>query len=97
MELLRAVSDPAFCAGSITNKGLRAKLAGTPWAKEMSDKQLSGRVSRHLVLLREHGLIEKLPKQRKYTLTESGAPADFTMLQGTHILINSFLALVFGL
>jgi DNA-binding MarR family transcriptional regulator len=38
----------------------------------MSGKQLSGRISRHLRLLREHGLIKKLPNQRKYTLTDKG-------------------------
>jgi DNA-binding MarR family transcriptional regulator len=38
----------------------------------MSDKQLSGRLTRHLALLREHGLIKKLPKQRKYVLTDKG-------------------------
>ena len=71
-ELLRAISDPAFDVNSITNKDLQKTLAGTHWAKKMSGKQLSGRISRHLLLLRKHGLIRKLPKQRKYTLTEKG-------------------------
>jgi len=72
MELLCAISDPVFGVSSITNKGLREKLKGTLWSKGMTDKQLSGRISRHLVLLREHGLIETLPKQRKYILTDKG-------------------------
>jgi len=72
MELLRAISDPTFDVNSITNKRLQKKLKGTHWSKEMTDKQLSGRISRHLILLREHGLIEKLPKQRKYILTDKG-------------------------
>jgi hypothetical protein len=71
-ELLQAVSDPAFNAGGITNKELQKKLKDTLWAKKKSGKQLSGRISRHLVLLREHGMIKKLPKQRKYMLTEKG-------------------------
>jgi DNA-binding transcriptional ArsR family regulator len=33
---------------------------------------LSGRISRHLRLLREHGLIKKLPKQHRYMLTAKG-------------------------
>jgi DNA-binding transcriptional ArsR family regulator len=70
--LLRAISDPAFNVHAITNKELQEILKGTPWAKNMTGKQLSGRISRHLRLLREHGLIEKLPNQRKYALTDKG-------------------------
>jgi len=71
-EFLQAISDPALNVNGITNKELRIMLAGTPWAKNMTDKQLSGRVTRHLALLRKHGLIRKLPKQRKYALIENG-------------------------
>ncbi len=70
--LLRVISDPAFDVHAITNKKLQLLLRGTPWSKNMSDKQLSGRISRHLRLLRDHGLIKKLPKQRKYSLTDKG-------------------------
>jgi len=38
----------------------------------MTGKQLSSRISRHLRLLREHGLIKKLTNQRKYILTDKG-------------------------
>ena len=72
MELLRALSDPAFDVNAITNKGLQKSLSGTAWIKKMTGKQLSARISRHLLLLRKHGLIRKLPKQRKYTLTDKG-------------------------
>jgi hypothetical protein len=71
-ELICAISDPAFDVHAITNKKLQIILKGTPWAKKMSDKQLSGRICRHLRLLREHGLIKKLPNQRKYALTDKG-------------------------
>ena len=71
-ELLRAVSDPAFEVGAITNKKLQDKLAGTQWAHNMTGRQLSARITRHLRLLREHGLIKKLPNQRKYVLTGKG-------------------------
>ena len=69
---LQAISDPAFDIHAITNKDLQKTLRGTHWANSMTDKQLSGRISRHLTLLRKHGLIEKLPKQRKYLLTDKG-------------------------
>jgi hypothetical protein len=72
LTLIRAIADPAFDVSAITNKQLQGKLGGTPWANGLSGKQLSGRISRHLLLLREHGLIKKLPKQRKYALTDKG-------------------------
>ena len=69
---LCAISDPALDIHAITNKQLQGILEGTPWAKNMTGRRLSGRITRHLVLLRKHGLIEQLPKQRKYTLTDMG-------------------------
>ncbi len=71
-ELLQAISDPMFNVNFITNKALQQKLISTQWAKDMSGKKLSSRISRHLRLLRDHGLIKKLPNQRKYNLTEKG-------------------------
>jgi hypothetical protein len=71
-EFLCAISDPAFDVHAITNKKLQVALNGTPWANKMAGKQLSGRIGRHLRLLREHGLIRKLPNQRKYALTDKG-------------------------
>ena len=72
LELLRAIADPALTVSGITNKALQESLGGSAWAKNMSGKQLSGRISRHLALLRSHGLIRKLPNQRKYALTYKG-------------------------
>jgi len=71
-EFLQAISDPALDIHAITNKELQGILKGTPWAKNMTGKQLSGRISRHLALLRKHDLIEKLPNQRRYRLTDKG-------------------------
>ena len=71
-ELLCSVSDSKYDVHAITNKQLQKALVGTAWAKGMTGKRLSGRISRHLRLLREHGLIRKLPNQRKYTLTDKG-------------------------
>jgi hypothetical protein len=70
--LLNSIGDPSCDVGAITNKGLQRVLGNTPWAKGMTGKRLSGKISRSLRLLREHGLIRKLPSQRKYTLTDKG-------------------------
>ncbi|NLT51279.1 MAG: hypothetical protein GXX85_10210 [Ignavibacteria bacterium] len=71
-EILRAISDPAFNAGAITNKALQEKLIGTDWAKGFTGKKLSSKINRQISLLRSHGIIRKLPNQHKYALTDKG-------------------------
>lgn len=72
LDFLRAVADPKYHVGGITNKDLQKILNPTPWAKGMDSRRLSARISKHLRLLREHGLIRKLPNQHKYMLTDKG-------------------------
>lgn len=71
-ELLKAVSDPAFTVSGITNAALRPKLSSAAWGAGRTDKQLSARLTRHLRLLRDHGLIRKLPNRHRYHLTDKG-------------------------
>lgn len=71
-ELLLALADPQYAVGGLTNLQLRNALKGTDWARRGTDKQLSARISRHLRLLRDHGIIRKLPKRRRYALTSTG-------------------------
>ena len=72
LALLKAISDPKYFVDSITNKHLQAALGDSPWANKLSGQGLSARISRHLRLLREHGIIKKLPNQHKYMLTKKG-------------------------
>jgi hypothetical protein len=72
LALLRAVADPKFYVDAITNKHLQDVLGGLPWANGLTGRSLSARVSRHLRLLREHGIIKKLPNQHRYILTAKG-------------------------
>jgi hypothetical protein len=71
-ELLQGISDSIYVVSGITNKLLQQKLEGTLWAKGKTGKQLSARISRHLRLLRHHGIIKKMSKQNKYYLTDYG-------------------------
>ena len=71
-ELLSIIADPIFDVDPITNKQIQQKIKNTIWGKGKTNKQLSARISRHLVLLRKHGIIRKLQKQRKYALTDKG-------------------------
>jgi hypothetical protein len=71
-EFLIAISDPVFDVNYITNKQLQATFASLPWAKGLTQKQLSSKISRTLRLLRDHGLIKKVANQHKYHLTKKG-------------------------
>jgi hypothetical protein len=94
LELLRAISDPAFTVSGMTNRELQKKLLGTSWTKKMSGKQLTCRVSRHLALLREHGLIRKLPNQRRYALTDKGRKITTALNAALSVSVNDLLRFV---
>ena len=71
-ELLQSISDPAFRISGLTNKMLRQQLSDTGFGSGRTDKQLSAKISRHLRLLRAHGIIRKLPRKNRYQLTLKG-------------------------
>jgi len=71
-ELLEAISDPADVVAGLSNVELRERLRSSPWGAGRTDAQLAARISRHLRLLRDHGLIRKIPNRRRYNLTDEG-------------------------
>ncbi len=71
-ELLLTLCDPAYMITGLSNKILRTELADTPFGAGRTDKQLSAKITRHLRLLRSHGIIRKLPKQNRYQVTVKG-------------------------
>ncbi len=70
--LIQAISAPKFSVSGITNGTLRVILEGKLGYKDKSVKQLSSKVSRQFRLLRDHGLIKKVARQNRYTLTAKG-------------------------
>jgi hypothetical protein len=72
LELLTAIADPRFTVGGFCNKQLRQRLVDTPRYSGKTDKQRSGITTRSIRLLRDHGVIRKLPKARRYQLTARG-------------------------
>jgi len=70
--LLQALHDPAFCISGLTNRDLREKLRDKTGYNTMTEKQLSAKMSRQLRLLRDHGLLRKMPRQKRYLITPKG-------------------------
>ena len=89
--LLEALSDPKYALSGVTNKMLRDVLRGTAWAKGGTDKQLSARISRHLRLLRQHGILKKVPKQHKYLLQPKGHQLTTTLSALLHATTKSLI------
>lgn len=71
-ELLEALGDPVFSVSGLSNASLRQRLRSTAWGAHRTDKQLAARISRHLRLLRDHGLLRKVANRRRYHLTVKG-------------------------
>ncbi len=79
LEILLAISKPSFKISGFTNKMLREHLPATSSRVRQTAKQLSAKNSRHLRLLRAHGLIRKLPRQNRYQLTIKGVRLTHTL------------------
>ena len=88
LMLLRAIADPKYNVDAITNKHLQGVLSGKAWANGLEGRKLSGRISRHLRLLREHGLIKKLPNQHRYMLTAKGRLLTTALNQMLGVLLS---------
>ncbi len=72
LDLLTAIADPRFTVGGFCNKQLRQLLEHTVRYVGKTDKQRSGITTRSIRLLRDHGVIRRLPKARRYQLTARG-------------------------
>jgi hypothetical protein len=84
LAILQAISKPGTSISGLTNKMLRESLSVSGSRSRLTDKRLSARISRHLRMLRAHGIIQKLPRQNRYLLTLKGVKVTN--------LLNSFLA-----
>ena len=71
-RLFRVVCRGEFLLHHFRNKDLRQKLFPLADRNRLARRQAAGRISRLLRLLREHGLIAKVPKSNCYRITEKG-------------------------
>jgi hypothetical protein len=71
LALLEAISRGEFVTTGFRNRDLRRLLYSPPQNKA-DDRRLSGRISRLLRLLREHGVVRKIQKTHRYQLTQRG-------------------------
>ena len=68
MRIMEAVSDGRYLIGGFRNRDIRKVIF-----PDMEDaKKLSSKTSRTLRKLRQHGLIKKVPRSRRYQVTQKG-------------------------
>ena len=70
--ILQVLSDPAFDLSGISNRLIRDSLTASGATGGRDPKKLSGYVSRQIRLLRDHGILRKLPRQNRYHLSSLG-------------------------
>ena len=74
-----------ICDGRYFVNGFRNKDIGKTIFPEIKDhKKLSSKVSRTLKKLRQHGLIKKVPKSRRYHVTSKGHRVMGTLIELRH-------------
>ena len=73
VALLKAISRGEFATAGVRNRDLQRLLH--PVRRDLTSaatKKLSAKIGRQLRLLRAHGIVRKVPKSHRYTLTPKG-------------------------
>jgi hypothetical protein len=70
-RLLQVINRGEYGIAGFRNRDIRTELYGSALSVAQT-KERSGQVTRHLQLLRAHGLIEKVPKSHRYRVTACG-------------------------
>lgn len=78
--LLETVNRGEFSINGFRNRDIRSHLYPDPTSDAKEQKRRSGRTTRLLRLLREHGLIKKVSKTHRYVLTDRGREIITTLL-----------------
>ena len=69
---LALLQDGAFLVDGFRNRDLYPDWQELTPCQELSPRQITGRITRWLVLLRAHGLIYKVPGSHTYRITAKG-------------------------
>lgn len=70
--LFTAVLHGEFAVRGFRNRELAAHLFASPPRDRVERRRRCGQVSRHISLLRAHGLVAKVPRSRRYRVTDLG-------------------------
>jgi hypothetical protein len=88
--LFAAVACGAFAVDGLRNRDLLAKLLPGQHAPDQR-RRLSSRMTRKLRLLRAHGIIRKVPRSHRYTITPKGREILSAFLHAHQASVNDLV------
>ena len=91
-RLLRAVADGRRAVNGFRNGDIRRELFGADAADAKENRRRGGRVTRQLAMLRAHGLVRRVPKTRRWLLTDKGRRATALLSAAEHASADRLLA-----
>lgn len=86
--LLEAISDGKYATGGFCNRDLASQLYPTPSPDATARSRMASKVSYRLRILRAHGLLRKIPNQRRYHMTTKGRQIVTALLQAQHATLQ---------
>jgi hypothetical protein len=92
-QLLEAISDGTYATGGFCNRDLASRLYPKALAHPTDRARTASKVSYRLRILRAHGLIRKLPGQRRYHMTTKGRQIVTALLQVQHATLQQLNAI----
>jgi hypothetical protein len=95
VQIFRAVLDGAHHLRGFANRDVRARLANTPHLRSLpaDPKRHSAKVGRILHRLHAHGLVAKVPRSRRWRITDLGRRLMATSIQIRDLNFPQLLAL----
>lgn len=91
--LLEAISDGKYITNGFCNRDLASRLYPAPSRDATARGRIASKVSYRLRILRAHGLIRKLPSQRRYHITTKGRQIVTALLQAQHATLQQLNAI----
>ena len=91
-RLLKAVADGRWSVNGFRNADVRRELFGPDAADAKENRRRGGRVTRQLALLRAHGLVRRVPRTRRWLLTDKGRGITALLSAAEHASAHKLLA-----
>jgi hypothetical protein len=91
--LLEAISDGKHATEGFCNRDLASRLYPAQSTDRTARSRIASKVSYRLRILRAHGLIRKVPRQRRYHMTTKGRQIVTALLQAQHATLQQLNSL----
>jgi hypothetical protein len=91
-KLLEVLSDAGFTVSGFRNRDLAARLYRCAKDDSAARARIASKVSYRIRILRAHGLIRKLPNQRRYHVTAKGREILTALCRSQHITLQQLNA-----